>query len=50
LRQAWQRAAQLLMAAAENGADVAVTKQIELALFLAARLALLPGHDAAASC
>jgi hypothetical protein len=40
----------MLMAAAENGPDVAaVTKQIELALFLEARLVLLPGHDAAAS-
>jgi len=42
--------AQLVSAAAKNGADVTVTKQIELAPFLAARLALLPGHDAAASC
>jgi hypothetical protein len=39
LRQSWQRAAGLLLAAAD-GADVdSVTKQIELALFLEARWA-----------
>jgi hypothetical protein len=39
LRQSWQRAAGLLLAAAD-GADVDdVTKQIELALFLEARWA-----------
>jgi hypothetical protein len=40
-RRSWQKAAELLLAAAENGADVeAVTKQIELALFLEARVVL----------
>jgi hypothetical protein len=40
-RQAWQKAAELLLAAAEQGGDVAVaTKQVELALFLEARLVL----------
>jgi hypothetical protein len=44
LRQARQRAAELLSAAAKNGADVeAATKQIELALSLEARLVLFPG-------
>jgi hypothetical protein len=39
-RQSWQWAAKLLLAAAENGADVEdVTKQVELALFLEARWA-----------
>jgi hypothetical protein len=39
-RRSWQRAAELLLEAAENGADVeAVTKQVELALFLEARWA-----------
>jgi hypothetical protein len=36
-----RKAAELLLEAAENGADVkAVTKQVELALFLEARLVL----------
>jgi len=48
LRQAWQRAAELLLATAANGADVeAVRNQIELALFLEARLVLFPENDAA---
>jgi len=39
-RQSWQRVAELLLEAAENGADVEdVTKQVELALFLEARWA-----------
>jgi hypothetical protein len=39
-RRSWQRAAELLIAAAENGAAVdEVTKQVELALFLEARWA-----------
>jgi hypothetical protein len=39
LRRSWQRAAELLLAAVD-GADVeAVTKQVELALFLEARWA-----------
>jgi hypothetical protein len=48
LRQAWQRAAELLLATARNGADIeAVRNQIELALFLEARLVLFPENDAA---
>jgi hypothetical protein len=40
-RRTWQRAAELLIAATENGADVEdVTKQVELALFLEARWAV----------
>jgi hypothetical protein len=36
-RRAWQRAAELMMAAAESGRTEDATKQIELALFLEAR-------------
>jgi hypothetical protein len=51
LRQAWQRAAELVIGSGKERRHVAaVTKQIELALFLEARLVLFPGHDAAASC
>ena len=40
-RNAWLKAADLLMAAAEQGGDVAAaTEQVELALFLQARLGL----------
>jgi hypothetical protein len=40
-RRSWQRAAELLMVAAENGRGVEeATKQIERALFLEARLVL----------
>jgi hypothetical protein len=39
-RQAWQRAAELLMVAAENGARSQATKHVETALFLEARLVL----------
>jgi hypothetical protein len=38
-RRSWQRAAELMMAAAESGHTEDATKQIELALFLEARWA-----------
>jgi hypothetical protein len=41
MRSSWQKAAELLMAAAEHNGDIeAATKQIEAALFMQARLAL----------
>jgi hypothetical protein len=39
IRQSWQRAAGLLLAAADGAEVDGVTKQIELALFLEARWA-----------
>jgi hypothetical protein len=41
LRQSWQKAAELLIAAADGNGDVdATTRQTELALFLEAKLGL----------
>jgi hypothetical protein len=37
LRNAWQKAAELLMAAAADGDTAAVTRQIEFALFVQAK-------------
>jgi poly(3-hydroxybutyrate) depolymerase len=37
LRNAWQKAAELLMVAAESGDTAAVTRQIEFALFVQAK-------------
>jgi hypothetical protein len=37
LRTAWQRAAELILAAANGGSVAAVTRQVELALFMQAR-------------
>jgi hypothetical protein len=47
LRQAWQRAAELLLATARNGADVEVVRiRLSLLCFFEARLVLFPENDA----